>query len=154
MIDSSVCLFSFSLSSIISKMKADITIPKVENVFLAAIQEWNDDFMEKVWYVYLVNDSDYDLDSVMVVSKAFGTIGGEMKKTSLLRHAFVKVPTVSAVKVEMVEKSVLALNNEFMVTYFIGNTLYDKKFTFRKNTINERATEEVPHLWVNGVVVK
>lgn len=154
MIDSSVCLLSFSLSSIISKMKADITIPKVENVFLAAIQEWNDDFMEKVWYVYLVNDSDYDLDSVMVVSKAFGTIDGEMKKTSLLRHAFVKVPTVSAVKVEMVEKSVLALNNEFMVTYFIGNTLYDKKYTFRKNTINERATEEVPHLWVNGVVVR
>ena len=135
-------------------MKSDIVIPKVENVFLAAVQEWSDDFMEKVWYVYLVNDSDYDLDSVMVVSKAFGTIDGEMKKTSLLRHAFVKVPTVSAVKVEMVEKSVLALNNEFMVTYFIGNTLYDKKFTFRKNTINERATEEVPHLWVNGVVVR
>ncbi len=135
-------------------MKKDIEIPKVENVFLAAIQEWNDDFMDKVWYVYLVNDSDFDLDSVMVVSKAFGTIDGEMRKTSLLRHAFVKVPTVSTVKIEMVEKSVLALNNEFMVTYFIGNTLYDKKFTFRKNTINEHATEEVPHIWQNGVVVK
>jgi hypothetical protein len=135
-------------------MKKDIEIPKVENVFLAAVQEWSDDFMDKVWYVYLVNDSDFDLDSVMVVSKAFGTIDGEMRKTSLLRHAFVKVPTVSAVKVEMVENSVLALNNEFMVTYFIGNTLYDKKFTFRKNTINERATEEVPHIWQNGVVVR
>jgi len=33
-------------------MKKDIEIPKVENVFLAAIQEWNDDFMDKVWYVY------------------------------------------------------------------------------------------------------
>jgi hypothetical protein len=135
-------------------MKADITIPKVENVFLAAIQEWSDDFMEKVWYVYLVNDSDYDLDGVMVVSKAFGALDGEMKKTSLLRHAFAQVPAVSVVKIEMVEKSVLQLNNEFMVTYFIGNTLYDKKFTFRKNTINERATEEVPILFVNGVVVK
>lgn len=135
-------------------MKKDIEIPKVENVFLAAVQEWSDDFMDKVWYVYLVNDSDFDLDSVMVVSKAFGTIDGEMRKTSLLRHAFMKVPTVSAVKVEMVENSVLALNNEFMVTYFIGNTLYDKKFTFRKNTINERATEEVPHIWQNGVVVR
>jgi hypothetical protein len=31
---------------------------------------------------------------VMVVSKAFGTIDGEMKKTSLL-HAFVEVPAVS-----------------------------------------------------------
>lgn len=135
-------------------MKKDIIIPKVENVYLAAIQEWNDDFMEKVWYVHLVNDSDFDLDSVMVVSKAFGTIDGEMKRTSLLRHAFVKVPTQSVVKVEMVEKSVLALNNEFMVTYFIGNTLYDKKFIFRTNTINERATEEVPHIWQAGVVVR
>lgn len=135
-------------------MKKDIIIPKVENVFLAAVQEWNDDFMEKVWYVYLINDSDFDLDSVMVVSKAFGTLDGEMKKTSLLRHAFIKVPSVSAIKVELIEKSVLALNNEFMVTYFIGKTLYDKKFTFRKNTINERATEEVPILFVNGVVVR
>lgn len=135
-------------------MKKDIKIPKVENVFLAAVQEWNDDFMEKVWYIYLINDSDYDLDSVMIVSKAFGTIEGEMKKTSLLRHAFIKVPAVSSIKVELIEKSVLQLNNEFMVTYFIENTLYDKKFTFRKNSINERATEEVPILFVNGVVVK
>jgi len=135
-------------------MKKDISIPKVENVFLAAIQEWNDDFMENVWNVYLINDSDYDLDSVMVVSKAFGTLDGEMKKTSLLRHAFMKIPAVSVVKIEMIEKSVLQLNNEFMVTYFIGNTLYDKKFIFRKNSINIHATEEVPILFVNGVVVK
>ena len=135
-------------------MKADITIPEVENVFLAAIPEWSDDFMEKVWNVYLVNDSDFNLDGVMVVSKAFGTLDGEMKKTALLRHAFVQVPSVSVVKVEMIEKSVLALNNEFMVTYFIGNTLYDKKFIFRKNTINEETTEEVPILFVEGVIVR
>ena len=135
-------------------MKADITIPEVENVFLAAVPEWSDDFMEKVWNVYLVNDSDLNLEGVMVVSKAFGTLDGEMKKTALLRHAFVQVPSVSVVKVEMIEKSVLALNNEFMVTYFIGNTLYDKKFIFRKNTVNEEATEEVPILFVEGVIVR
>ena len=135
-------------------MKADITIPEVENVFLAAVPEWSDDFMEKVWNVYLVNDSDFNLEGVMVVSKAFGTLDGEMKKTALLRHAFVQVPSVSVVKVEMIEKSVLALNNEFMVTYFIGNTLYDKKFIFRKNTFNEEATEEVPILFVEGVIVR
>ncbi|WP_300564945.1 hypothetical protein [Flavobacterium sp.] len=135
-------------------MKKDITIPEVENVFLAAVQEWSDDFMEKVWYVYLINDSDFDLDSVMVVSKAFGTLDGEMKKTSLLRHAFTQVAPVSVVKVEMVEKSVLELNNEFMVTYFIGNTLYDKKFTFVKNSINESNVEEVPILFVDGVIVR
>ena len=135
-------------------MKKDITIPEVENVFVAAVQEWSDDFMEKVWYIYLVNDSDFNLDGVMVVSKAFGTIGGEMKKTSLLRHAFVEMPAVSVVKVEMLEKSVTTLNNEFMVTFFIGNTLYDKKFIFKANSISEINVEEVPILFVDGVIVR
>ena len=135
-------------------MKKDIEIPKVENVFLAAVQEWNDDFMDKVWYVYLVNDSDFDLESVMVVSKAFGTLNGEMKKTSLLRHAFMHVPSVSVVKIEMLENSVLQLNNEFMVTYFIGSALYDKKFLFNAQTITPEYVEEVPILFVDGVIAR
>ena len=147
-------LLSLSLSSHILPMKKDITIPEVENVFVAAVQEWSDDFMEKVWFIYLVNDSDFNLDSVMVVSKAFGTIDGEIKKTSLLRHAFIKIPAVSVVKVEMLEKSVTSLNNEFMVTFFIGNTLYDKKFTFNANSISENNVEEVPILFVDGVIVR
>ncbi|HJY12859.1 MAG TPA: hypothetical protein VJ304_08725, partial [Flavobacterium sp.] len=84
----------------------------------------------------------------------FGTIDGEMKKTSVLRHAFVEVPAVSVVKIEMIEKSLLVLNNEFMVTFFIGNTLYDKKFIFKSNLIDENKTEEVPILFVEGVMVK
>lgn len=135
-------------------MKKDIIIPEVENVFMAVVQEWSDEFMEKVWYAYLVNDSDFQLDGVMVVSKAFGTIDGEMKKTSLLRHAFAEIPEVSVAKIELIEKSVLALNNEFMITFFIGNTLYDKKFIFKANSINEVNQEEVPILFVDGVIVR
>ena len=134
-------------------MKKDIEIPTVENVFLAAVQEWSDDFMEKVWYAYLINDSDFKLDGVMVVSKACGTIDGEMKKTSLLRHAFLEVPAISFVKIEMIEKNVLQLNNEFMVTFFINEKLYDKKYIFTANSINENAAEEVPLLFVDGVIV-
>ena len=135
-------------------MKKDIIIPEVENVFIAAVQEWSDDFMEKVWYAYLVNDSDFNLDSVMIVSKAFGTIDGEMKKTSLLRHAFVEVPAVSVVKIELLEKSVLPLNNEFMLTFFIGDKLYDRKFIFKANSITPDYVEEVPILFVDGVIVR
>ena len=135
-------------------MKKDIIIPEVENVFMAVVQEWSDEFMEKVWYAYLVNDSDFQLDGVMVVSKAFGTIDGEMKKTSLLRHAFAEISEVSVAKIELIEKSVLALNNEFMVTFFIGNTLYDKKFIFIANSIQEANQEEVPILFVDGVIVR
>ena len=135
-------------------MKKDIIIPEVENVFMAAIREWNDDFMDNVWNVYLVNDSDFKLDGIMVVSKAFGTIEGEMRKTSLLRHAFVEMLPVSAVKVEMIEESVLALNNEFMVTFFIGSTLYDRKYTFRANSMTTENMEEVPLIFKDGVIVR
>ncbi|MEC5164569.1 hypothetical protein RCH18_000285 [Flavobacterium sp. PL11] len=135
-------------------MKKDIVIPKVENVFLAVVQEWSDDFMEKVWYAYLVNDSDFLIESVMVVSKAFGTIDGELKKTSLLRHAFIAVPAVSVVKIEMIDKSVLTLDNEFMLTFFMDNKLYDKKFVFKANSIDEKNVEEVPILFVDGVIVR
>jgi len=135
-------------------MKSDILIPTVENVFVAAIQEWSDDFMDKVWNVYLINDSDYDLESVMVVSKAFGTLDGEMKKTALLRHAFMQISAVSVVKIEMIENKVLRLNNEFMVTYFVGGTLYDKKFIFKAQSITPDYVEEVPILFVDGVVVR
>ena len=117
-------------------MKKDITIPEVENVFVAAVQEWSDDFMEKVWFIYLVNDSDFNIESVMVVSKAFGTVDGEMKKTSLLRHAFVEIPAVSVVKVEMLEKSVTTLNNEFMVTYTLKLTGTKEKMTALKRYID------------------
>lgn len=135
-------------------MKKDIEIPEVENVFLAAVQEWSDDFMEQVWYAYLINDSDFQLDGVMVVSKAFGTINGEMKKTSLLRHAFLEVEPVSVQKIEMLEKSVLVLNNEFMVTYFIGDKLYDRKYIFKANSVTPDYVEQVPILFVDGIIVK
>ncbi len=135
-------------------MKKDIIIPEVENVFMAVVQEWSDEFMEKVWYAYLVNDSDFQIDGVMVVSKAFGTLDGEMKKTSILRHAFAEIPEVSVAKIELIDKSLLSLNNEFMVTFFIGNTLYDKKFIFKANAIQETNQEEVPILFVDGVIVR
>lgn len=135
-------------------MRKDIEIPKVENVFLAAIPEWNDDFMNTVWNVYLVNDSDFTLESVMVVSCAKGVIAGEAKKSSTLRHGFAAIPAVSAVKIEMIEESVLQLNNEFMLSYFIGPKLYDKKFTFEADSISNHNTEEIPVIFKDGVIVR
>jgi hypothetical protein len=135
-------------------MKADIKIPTVENVFLAAVAEWSDDFMENIWNVYIINDSDYLIDNVMVVSSASGTIDGEMKKTSLLRHAFLEIPAVSVQKIEMIEKNVVQLNNEFMVTYFLNGSLYDKKFVFKKNFPDKEEIEEIPILFVDGFIVR
>ena len=135
-------------------MKKDIHIPKVENVYVAAMQEWNDDFMENTWYAYLINDSDEKLESVIVVSGASGLIDGEERKTSQLRHVFAEVQPDTAVRIEMIEESVLQLNNSFMVTFFKDNTLYDKNFVFRANTITKENFQEVPVIYKDGILLK
>lgn len=135
-------------------MKKDIVIPKVENVYVAAMQEWNDDFMEKTWYAYLINDGDEKLETVIVVSGASGMLNGEERKTSMLRHAFVEVLPDTAVKIEMIEESILALDNSFMVAFFKGTTLYDKNFVFKAGTITEDNIAEVPVIFKDGVLVK
>jgi hypothetical protein len=39
-------------------------------------------------------------------------------------------------------------------TFFIGNKLYDKEVYFKAQSINEEATEEVPILFVEGIIVR
>lgn len=135
-------------------MKKDITIPIVKDVYVAALQEWNDDFMENTWYAYLINDSEDKLETVIVVSSAWGTINGEERKTSMLRHAFMEVPPNTAVRIEMIEESVLELNNGFMITFFRGNTLYDKNFMFKAGSINKDNISEVPVIFKDGILAK
>ncbi|CAM3675359.1 hypothetical protein FSS13T_26590 [Flavobacterium saliperosum S13] len=135
-------------------MQKDIIIPKVENVYVAAVQEWNDDFMENSWYAYLVNDGDVKLEMAIVVSRAYGQINGEDRKTGTFRHAFKEVEPNSAVKIELLENNVLQLNNEFLVTFFIGDKLYDKSYVFRANAINDKAMTDVPVMHKRGVLVK
>lgn len=135
-------------------MKKDIIIPKVENVYVVALQEWNDDFMEKTWYAYLVNDSQDTLESVIVVSSAKGLLNGEERKTSRLRHNYATVAPDTAIKIELIENTVLALDNMFAVTFFKGNTLYDKNFVFKAGSIDEGNVTEVPVIFKEGVLIR
>jgi hypothetical protein len=133
-------------------MKKDIIIPVVKNVHIVALYEYNDDFLDNTWNIYLINNSNQLIESVMVVSSAFGMIDGEKRKTSSLRHAFTIIQPYEFAKIEMIESSLLSFTNEFMVTFFIGNTLYDKKFAFAKDTLNDKFLTPLPLFNKNGVM--
>lgn len=135
-------------------MKKDILIPKVEHVYIAALQEWNDDFMQNTWYAYLINDSNEKLETAIIVSEASGMLNGEPRKTSVLRHVFKEVMPDTAVRIEMIEDGVLQLNNKFMLTFFKGEVLYDKNFVFRANTITKVNLREIPVIGKEGVLIK
>lgn len=133
-------------------MKADIEIPKVENVYIVAINEWSDDFQENCWNAYLLNATNETLEMAMIVSRAYGLINGENRNTMQLRHAFTTLAPQTAVKIEFLENSVLQLNNEFSLSYFIGNKMYDKKFIFKANSININAQTDLPAINRRGVM--
>lgn len=135
-------------------MKKDIQIPKVKDVYIVAICEWNDDFMENSWYAYLLNDTDEQLDLAMIVSRAYGILDGEERKTTTFRHAFKEVAPKTAIKIELLENNVLQLNNEFMLSYFINDELFDKKFTFEANSIIESALTDLPAIPRTGIFAR
>jgi hypothetical protein len=133
-------------------MKADIEVPKVENVYIVAIQDFSDDFQENCWYAYLLNATDETLEMAMIVSRAYGSIDGENRNTMHLRHAFATLAPQTAVKVEFLENNLLQLNNEFSLSYFIGSKMYDKKFIFKSNSINVNAQVDLPAIKKQGII--
>lgn len=131
-------------------MKKDIEIPIAKDVYVAAIQEWNEEFLSKDWNAYIINNRNTQIDMVLIVSKGYD---GE-RKTSLMRHAIGVVDAKSFQKIELIQEDVLTLNNEFFVTYYADNKIYEKRFLFEKNTVNEDGLSEIPLIEKDGIFAK
>jgi len=131
-------------------MKKDIQIPVVENVYVAIVNEYNDIYKTQDWNAYIINDKAVDLDMVLIVTSGFS----EDKMTSIFRKKLDKLPKKSYAKIELMQEDLFALNNQFKVTFFEGNSMFDKTYTFRKNTINLKALQPIPLMEARGVLVK
>jgi len=131
-------------------MKKDIEFPEVKGVSIAVVKEWNTEFEMEDWNAYIINENDKAIDAVIIVTQGFST----EKKTSKFRHMLGTIKANDYQKFELMQEGILSFRNEFSVTYFLNNTLYDKKFIFRQNTINENAFRDIPVLNKKGVLVK
>ncbi|MEW7279374.1 hypothetical protein ABW636_12340 [Aquimarina sp. 2201CG1-2-11] len=131
-------------------MKEDIEIPEVKGVYVAVVKEWNEEFLAQDWNSYIINDLDTAIEMVLVVTKGYD----EERKTSLLRHGIGKIEAKSFAKIEMLQEELLAMNNEFSVTFFADNKLYDKKYIFEKHTITENAFKDIPVMNQQGVYLQ
>jgi len=132
-------------------MKKDINIPVVKDVYVAVVKEWNDDFSSHDWIIYLINDGKEPLESVMVMTRGKHRDG---RKTATFRHAFPVVAAKSAIKVELIMEQVFPFLNEFILTYFMGPTLYDATFMAAPNTISENNFSELPVMGIEGFLLR
>lgn len=131
-------------------MKKDIEIPKVTDVYLAIVNEYNDIYKTQDWNAYIINDKAIDLDMVLIVTSGYS----ETKTTSVFRKKLDTLPKKSYAKIELMQEELFALNNTFKVSFFQGNQMFDKTYLFRKNTINLKALQPVPLMEAKGVLVK
>ncbi|MDF0714973.1 hypothetical protein PY092_02335 [Muricauda sp. 334s03] len=129
-------------------MKKDIEIPVAKDVHVAVIREWNDEFLSKDWNAYLINNRADAIEMTIVVSKGFD----DNKKTSTMRHGIGVVEPKSFKKIEFLQEEVLALNNEFFVTFFAENKLFEKRFLFPKHSISEKHLTNIPIIDKEGVL--
>ncbi|MDC1471601.1 hypothetical protein N8480_02140 [Flavobacteriaceae bacterium] len=129
-------------------MKKDIHIPEVKDVYIAVVHDYNDDYKVYDWNAYIINDKAVDLEMVIIVTKGYS----EAKKTATFRKKIELLPAKSFAKIELLLDDVLAINNRFDVSFFENNTVFEKSFEFRKNTINENALQNIPLMDVKGVL--
>lgn len=131
-------------------MRKDIKIPKVENVYVAIVNEYNDIYKTQDWNAYIINDKDDDLEMVIIVTSGYS----EEKKTATFRKKIDLLPKKSYAKIELMQEELFALNNTFKISFFEGNQMFDKTYFFRKNTINLKALQPIPLMDVKGVLVR
>jgi len=131
-------------------LKKDIQIPKVEDVYIAIVNEYNDIYKTQDWNAYIINNKDVDLEMVLIVTSGYS----EKKTTSVFRKKLDTLPKKSYAKIELIQEELFALNNTFKVSFFEGNQMFDKTYLFRKNTINLKALQAIPLMDAKGVLVK
>lgn len=124
-------------------------IPKVEGVFLALLEEKDN----AEYAVYLVNDRKDIMEGIIVTSVGFGENlqSGEALKTATLRHSLEVLLPEEYAKIELIVPEVFGLYNEYWVSFWVDEVLYDKKFLFLPDSIKIEDFSVLPKFNKRGI---
>ena len=137
-------------------MREELLGPKVENVAVAVVQEKGEDDAI-IYNTYLLNlKEDEIMEGIIITSTGYGenVTTGEKVKTSTLRHCLEILLPNEAAKIEPIMEEVFGLTNEYWVSFWINDKMYDKKFIFLPETIQEKNLKLIPVLGVKGLMIK
>ncbi len=133
-------------------MLKDIPQLTVENIVVAVVREEEEG--EMVWNVYIVNLYDTDITNVLVSSVGYGIFEGRDVKTSLLRHMIENLAANDYGKIEPIMEELFGLNNEFWISFFLNDKMYDKKYIFLPESIKEEFFTMIPVINKMGVMIR
>lgn len=119
-------------------MKQDIPFVPVEGVAIAIAP---DDAalpadLQSAWSVWLLNQNDFPLSNVLIVSEGYGTHEGKEVVTSKLRYHYDEIGPKQAVRVEPIDPGIFHLTNQYWVSYYRDTQIFDKKYVFVPGTLD------------------
>jgi hypothetical protein len=133
-------------------MKLQDLLNTGEGVSIAIIPDGVENDIE--WNVYVVNTKNEEIKNVMITSNGYGEINNKKMQTSTLRWYFEKMAASSFAMIEPIMEEVFGLSNEYWVSYFANNVLYDKKFIFLPESIQEGNLVNIPVIQKKGILIK
>lgn len=73
---------------------------------------------------------------------------------NILRHGLGNLLPKTTAKIEFIPTEVLGFTNEYLLTFFAENKLFERKFIFEPNSISEENVTAVPVLESDGIMAK
>ena len=135
-------------------MLKDIHRETVEDIAIAIVPKLRvGDDSADLWEVYVINLKDQPIENVMVSSTGYGLREGEEVRTSVLRHFIGDMEPISYSMIEPIQEEVFGLNNEYWLSYYIGREIFDRKYVFLPESINEDYFTRIPLLNRKGVMI-
>lgn len=131
-------------------MKKDIDFHPVTGVKLAIAKKETANGVE--WGVYIFNLNLIELKTIMITSKGYGILDGEKRQTSTLRHMIEELGPEEMAKIEPIDPAVFSLTNEFWVSYYILDQIFDKKFIFTPGSFDPANIQMIPELGLEGIL--
>ena len=135
-------------------MKDELKGPKVENVSVAIVEVLVEN--EKVYYAYLLNLREDIMEGIIVSTKGYGENAqtGQKVRTSTLRHCIELLLPNEAAKIEPIMPEVFGLSNEYWVSFWVNDVMYDKRFVFPAESICSKNMKMIKTLGQKGVIIK
>lgn len=134
-------------------MKKDLPENIVTDIAIAVVLE-SESPESKHWNVYLINLKNHPIETVLVSSKGYGLKDGQEVKTSILRHSIGHLNAGEFKLIEAIDEQVFGLTNEYWLSYYIDDVIYDKKYTFLPESIVESNLMRIPVVNKPGVMIR
>jgi hypothetical protein len=78
---------------------------------------------------------------------------GEKIRTSTLRHTIEILLPNEAAKIEPIMPDVFGLSNEYWVSFWVNDVMYDKRFVFPAESISDKNMILIKPLGLKGVLI-